>query len=542
MRIIFLVLSVFLLTYSAKGQQAFHVMTDKPFYVSGEKMLVSIYNTSSTESEIVYLELLNQKNEILKGQLLKRTGKVAFGNFDLPLSWESDWYLLRAYTVNKTTLAVLNIDYQVVPVYNGFDESPAVAYDIVPGDIVSGVSASFQVRVTPAQPVKDDNINIEITEKAAMQGEHYSLAVMDETTFHLWSFFEKYIPDVSTNGLSSETQSVQVQDQLLCFGKIKDQIGNNLGAFYIPEEGTFSFVSFNEAGVFGIEMPDFYGQKHGQLLNIEPLGGFSLLEPEIIHPSSGITAPDVSYPELPYPQALVDYLELSRKRRIIDDLFDKKVEKFSDPPIPFSSFVKPDKRYVPENYVRFTDIKDFITEVANLIKFRTTEKGEELRLLLEKNKLGKHMPALFLNNFLVTNIEELMRIPIDELERIDIYRREKTLLSQFGILGRNGVVAFFTKKAKSESSFRNGVVVQGLSSAKSELTPIISVGLPTFSPLLYWNGNIDLEGKSQGVFSFELTDDQGTYYVLIQKTSEKGMERSVADFLISSIHKEENKE
>ena len=68
------------------------------------------------------------------------------------------------------------------------------------------------------------------------------------------------------------------------------------------------------------------------------------------------------------------------------------------------------------------------------------------------------------------------------------------------------------------------------------------MGLPTFSPLLYWNGNIDLEGKSQGVFSFELTDDQGTYYVLIQKTSEKGMERSVADFLISSIHKEENKE
>lgn len=533
MRLIITLFSAYFYLTSILAQQKLDIQTDKAFYVSGEKMGVVVSNSTTNSPEIIYFELLNQSGEILEKLTLKSNGIAAVGMLEIPLNWESDWYVLRTYTVWLPTLVTKDMGYQVIPIYNEFDESPVTENIVLPEIKLPSTTTTFSIQGAKTNYQSGEKVEINIQGNNPDKAQ-YAVSVIDENTLALNTYFEQLIPAIPRIQVNPAPPGGETLNQSLFLGKIEDESNTALGAFYIAEESKFDFVSFNDENVFGTQLLDFYGEKHAQLVNIEPLGSISYLTPKMFTISEDLPLPKINLQVLPYPKAMVDYLENSRKRRIIKDVFNIKETPNIAEPVAVKPFAKADKSYFPKDYVRFTDTKDFIVEVANLIKLRTVNKQLEMRVLLEKNKLAIHPPVVFLNGFMMTDHEELLTYSLDKIERIDIYRSKKKITPQFGILGRNGVVAIYTKDTSLRPIVGNEIVLQGLFKSNISIRPTISDNLPTLSPQLYWNGQIEPTANGISNFSFGSTNDTGAYYILISQFSEKGRVEMVQKIMLKT--------
>lgn len=88
----------------AYPQEKIYIHFDKPFYIPGETVWYKAYyvnaagNTPSSLSNIIYVELLGDKGEVIIRQILKVTNGSANGEFLLPESLLQGSYQLRAYT------------------------------------------------------------------------------------------------------------------------------------------------------------------------------------------------------------------------------------------------------------------------------------------------------------------------------------------------------------------------------------------------------------------------------------------------------------
>lgn len=87
-----------------RGQELVYLQCDRPIYQPGEDLWFSVYLrdpadlSPSTISEIVYVELLNGKGQVLdKKRYTLENGQTA-GDFQLPASLSGGYYKLKAYT------------------------------------------------------------------------------------------------------------------------------------------------------------------------------------------------------------------------------------------------------------------------------------------------------------------------------------------------------------------------------------------------------------------------------------------------------------
>jgi hypothetical protein len=97
-------------------QEKIFVHTDKPYYSSGDTLWFKAYltaglqNIPSTLSKVAYVQLLNEKSEVVKENTLKVTDGAADGYFVLGDSLNSAIYTIRSYTK-----WMLNFDSRFIP-------------------------------------------------------------------------------------------------------------------------------------------------------------------------------------------------------------------------------------------------------------------------------------------------------------------------------------------------------------------------------------------------------------------------------------------
>lgn len=84
-------------------QEKLYIHLDKPFYVAGDSIWFKAYlveaslHTLDSQSNALYVELLNSKNEMVQRKMLFING-VSFGDFALPDTLTQGKYLIRGYT------------------------------------------------------------------------------------------------------------------------------------------------------------------------------------------------------------------------------------------------------------------------------------------------------------------------------------------------------------------------------------------------------------------------------------------------------------
>jgi hypothetical protein len=85
-------------------QEKVHLHLDKPYYAVGENIWIKAYvvtaekNEPSLLSKVLYVELINEKNEVKKNLKLAIENGTADGNINLTDSLESGNYRIKAYT------------------------------------------------------------------------------------------------------------------------------------------------------------------------------------------------------------------------------------------------------------------------------------------------------------------------------------------------------------------------------------------------------------------------------------------------------------
>lgn len=87
-----------------KYPEKIYIQTDKPYYTAGENIWFSAYllngvtHTTSLKSNVIYVELINERDSIIKEQKIFTESVSAKGDFALPMDLPDGNYLLRAYT------------------------------------------------------------------------------------------------------------------------------------------------------------------------------------------------------------------------------------------------------------------------------------------------------------------------------------------------------------------------------------------------------------------------------------------------------------
>tara|TARA_R110002020_G_scaffold52670_11_gene147800 strand:- start:2081 stop:4567 length:2487 start_codon:yes stop_codon:yes gene_type:complete len=87
-----------------KYPEKIYIQTDKPYYTAGENIWFNTYlvngvtHTKTAKSKIIYVELINEQNEIIADRKLFTESLSVNGDFKLPIDLNEGTYLLRAFT------------------------------------------------------------------------------------------------------------------------------------------------------------------------------------------------------------------------------------------------------------------------------------------------------------------------------------------------------------------------------------------------------------------------------------------------------------
>jgi hypothetical protein len=140
---------------------------------------------------------------------------------------------------------------------------------------------------------------------------------------------------------------------------------------------------------------------------------------------------------------------------------------------------------------------------------------------------GDSAPLYLLDGFPVEDVNSLMGVSMDNIDRIEVL---KTARAMFGSRGANGVIAIYTKSSVSKPSERNNA---GLKSSAKQLTVIgYQKAKPFFSPnygtsqakestkldirtTIFWQPNL-----SNNTFSFYAADNATFYRILVSNGPE----------------------
>lgn len=504
------------------AQSELSIYTNQPFYTTGEQIGVVVTNMSHDGDEMIYLELLSQDRILIDSKTVRSKEGACASIFNIPLSISSDWYIVRAYNIWTPSLTIKDLGYKVVAIYNEFEAVDRASSDALSIPESSSFSDNITIRTNEDSYQKSEIVEVSIGfGEGDRTDDHYVASVVHGHTYQLIRSFERTMPQAPQFSLAARPDNNQKSDKLVNVGTLSGDVNDVLGAIYIAEDKTFSWVSLADDNTFGFELDDFEGKKTVQFIGMEPLGGIRYFDAAAASLSKLIEWPIFNLESLPYPPELLKYLEASQKRKIIMDIFsidndEAEFELGSD-----KTFIKADKTYAPRDFIRFSDTRDFINEVVSFLKLRRDGDDPIYRVLLERNKLGTGHPLLFLNGHMVSNIVELLNIELTKIERIDLYRKENSLNAQFSSFGKSGVVAFYTKDATIRPVSSAPISIDGLENGQPIIDPDVTGNLPHFTPLLYWNGSMESDDIVN--FSFDVSDDKGVYIIEVIRYSDEGI-------------------
>ncbi|MCG2418994.1 TonB-dependent receptor plug domain-containing protein [Aequorivita sp. F47161] len=91
--------------YTTKNYpEKIYIQTDRPYYTAGESIWFNAYlvngvtHKKSTKSKVIYVELINEQNEVISDRKIFAESLSVDGDFKLPVNLPEGVYLLRAFT------------------------------------------------------------------------------------------------------------------------------------------------------------------------------------------------------------------------------------------------------------------------------------------------------------------------------------------------------------------------------------------------------------------------------------------------------------
>jgi hypothetical protein len=508
---------------------------DRPFYGVGDETWFKIYllGNEKVSSSIIHAELVSPQGKILIHQNLQATDKMASGNFTIPLDWQEGNYLFRVYTLwqnDSLNAPKAKISKVIIPIYNDLtDTKPQVekAIPLIEKDETPALIGEYAIKYEEKKVFKRREkitLNLSVTDLQNKPVEAYlSVSVLENTPLRkndLWAHFQE--TQTSLNEKPLKQENLTPEKELTLKGKILDTknpkpLTEKYLSLYLPQSNQFRRLDAKE-GIFKTTLPFFEAQSDIQILSLNPNMSFPL----DVEKMDGVDLPIYQAEKTPARLPEIEkYLQLNRMRRQTTDIFN--LSKL--PSLPQDSLIKrmpsePDNSYDTKNFTNLTTFEDFVNEVMYTSIIFKKENKKTMRLQnADTKKVYNFAPWLLVDGLFVNDEEEVFNIPINEIARIDIFNKKKTIEKYFDVLMfRYGVISITTKKndhrlpiIQSKKS-----IVQGFTSTSNwQETPVTDEKVPNFQTLLTWQPYIKTKENGSALLSFRPGDIKGKFAVRI---------------------------
>ncbi len=544
---------------SANGVvESAYLHTDRNVYITGETIYFKFYLINSETlklselSKVGYIVLRSEKSESvikLRVNLNKGTG---MGSFELPDTLYSGIYQITAFTrfmrnrgeqsFFRKNITVINRHDKLFEFKSlGFYKSnvPDTDYDNSSIKIkidketynkrqkvmvsFSNLSANANVSVSVAEnsPVPIPYISLDKTLKALKS---------DKNEFSSKRYFSPEFKGKTLSGVVTDIQTDSVVGNAVVLLSCIDSVAN------------LQYAVTNPQGIFQFLLSDYYTDrelfvtilKNSETPNckIKVFDDFKIESPANLNLSSLNWQFDEYFFKT---QNMVFINKTYNTDARIKIQESKNIEHLS----PKFHHTKV-KTIIPAEYEPLNDFLEIAVELLPHVKIFKDKTG--YNALVYNSFLNRYYmrpPAIFLDGVFVDNIEKIIGLGTDKINKIEIIDEERA----FGDLIFGGLVSIFSKtyameKSKTESpslrifneSDHKGFVSTALNSGF-----ITSKHIPLFKPLLYWNADLNLYKNKEKEISFYTSDLTGSYTIRVEGISENGS--TISSSKIFSVEK-----
>ena len=385
------------------GTFAMSVETDRPWYLAGEAMKVSV---TTDDAIIAYAELCDTK-ALAAGVVIRLKGNKGTGTIELPSNLHSGYYMLSVYTRDNA-----NVSSQLVAIINPLRKS--IDDDI---EWVKVEESSLQGNLTPHSPLPTPQKPVDLREteghiiKARVQN------VYDGHTF----------------------KGSQIRPSLSIIGK---QIHYFEGKML--NDSTAVFYTFGLHGKLPLILSAM--SSTGVSLPIEMMSPFAALLPKqlphlVFHYSRGeVEARSVAM------QRHQIAISPAKQELQIGVFADATAE--DGVPMDYDETlfgVKPDLTYNLDEYRQFLTIREVLLEYVNCVRNRKVNDVPQLFVRKEQGSYNSAWPAMVLiDGMPVIDIERLLNYDARRIHYINIYSDQYT----FGNGVYNGILSFISRSGR----------------------------------------------------------------------------------------------
>lgn len=516
------------------ANSACYVHVDKSFYCVGEDIHFNLYLPLDFKQHDVSIKvvLLDSKGNVTATFFRKNEmSSQVSGRYRIPYSLNPDMYYLQFMSVDVNTKSEVLFAEIAVPIYNFLEnivptnaekidgsnpvsdlESGGLSIDIdVPESITSSSDVSGLIKVTNAN---GETVKSEI-----------SVSVVNED-----------IGGPSVLGGSSivsgktmpSNLAPNLETQMYAKGRLVDSdnqpIQANIVGAFSTLENRFLFTKSNEDGVFFLDLPTFEGSKPVQMLGYH-----------VDH--ENITIDKTNTYAIQNPQAfyfndkIKDYLELCRIRKKLEQHFEVVDNEEAKEIVYDMNDLSPDASYDIKEYEAFDKFSGFFKEILTPLRFRE-KKGVFEAYMYDpterraSKKYFKGKPMFIVNGMVTRDGNYIANLPMEKIEKVDLFFSPKELRDQFNAFGRFGVVRIIANDPSlkvPEAELADIVMVHGVDGdLKSNGSQELPTGFPDLNPQVYWNSGIETSATGETSFNYQQPDDEGTYTIVVVARDEKG--------------------
>ena len=510
--------------------ERFHLSTDRAFYISGERIWLSLFCFDLSEpslhlsnlSSVGYVELRNGATLISSAKIRLEKGRGS-GKMEIPLSASTGNYTLVAYTKQMLNEEKLHIFEKTVSIVNTLSTDKDDRNVIITEESTANV-------LPPPSPVSSKYIEV-------LDGHSNSISIQnlsDEPITFSLSIAKVDVPvaqessvtDFSTQQfnraeITFNNNYIPEYEGEIIKGWVKDVINAPSGdnAIFLSATGSeldiYASTVDAKTGEFTFYTHSLYGDR--EITLTYPLANeasFELFDPFVKPPVK--TAPPL-YLDKSIESLLEDRcVEMQVNHRFgLDTLFDQTV--IQDDPFIYRR--KPIV-YDLDNYTRFPTMQDISIEFISEMRFRRVNNQPTLQIAQVADvgfRYGEN-PLIMIDGIAIFDHERLFSYDPTRVKSISIYQSDYRI----GNNTFNGIAKLntYTGKYPGLTLGKNALILD----FQGAQTPCRFTGkevaesenLPDIRSLLFWDPQIDLNSGEKREIMVRTSSMDGRYAIIIE--------------------------
>ena len=503
------------------------VYTDKLFYVAGEIIWFKAYlpKTLQYRRSLARIDLVGQNKSVFHTQYVKVDRQNnGSGYYFIPYDFKPGIHYLTVTVFDEDGNFPHTLVYHPVAIYNDLHPLDTATLNLVepelspPKNIPVNQNTNLEILMNQSvyRPRQEVKLTIKVTDKKGNPlPANLSISVVDKDLVNSYS---QGLGNFSKGPVIRK--SFLVDNEIAFRGvvrKIRDSslYETDYLAAMIREEGLLRLFESYDDGTFEIDLPYFEGSRQVQLLGYFEPDLLMILDEIIQFPENMLQTDRV------YTQGILDYLELSRERKKINQLFDQLAFQNLPYPQPPESKLAPDRMLDLSLYEPFESMEEFFKQVVTPLKIKKMKDGGyNIRMVNPEDKpYYTGVPRFLIDGRFIDDPEVAVNLDMKSIGRIDLFYFAKSLRRQFDQFGNSGMVAIYTKEGNFHNPDQLNIfeIDGGLPATDfpiiSGATPDSEQKIPVFRPAVYWNPSVNTGQNGEVALSFLHSDDKGTFRV-----------------------------